>query len=241
MQSTISLFRHLYENLPPLFPEEVKVKIKHALEHLEKDQTVTLDEIESTMISFGYEAWPWNQAYHEFLAIAEGEVGEHFLLPRLSPGLQAKYEDFKGYGMTLRDLHSGRPADYFTSEERVEIGTALVDMQKDLRVYLERKLISENQDKYLKRVEEFSGVLIEMQGHLNGLRELAENEQDHPTLAGEIREQVRSFEHGLCLLGPELRYDAVYNSLEFFHGRKAELNRMRGIHETMEIDFYKED
>ncbi len=241
MQSTISLFRHLYEKLPPLFPEETKTKIKHALDHLENDPTVSLSEIEDTMVMFGYEVWPWNQAYREFLALAEGEVGEHFLLPRLSQELQTKYEDYKGYGMSLRDLHSGNPAEYFTSEERVELATALVDLQNDLRKYLEHKIISEYQTKYLSRVQEFTRLLDEMRARIQDLRSLADSEQDHPTLADEIRQQIKAFEHGLCLLGPELRYDAVLGSPEYFHGRKSELNRMRGIHESLEIDFYNED
>ena len=36
------------------------------------------------MIVFGYEVWPWNQIYREFMTIAETEVGEHFLAPPLA-------------------------------------------------------------------------------------------------------------------------------------------------------------
>jgi hypothetical protein len=63
MKSTIALFRDLYNNLPPLFPPETKKKMHHALSHLEGDNSLSLNEIEKTMVIFGYEAWPWNRAY----------------------------------------------------------------------------------------------------------------------------------------------------------------------------------
>ena len=238
MQSTISLFRHLYDHLPPLFPEEVSEKIKHALEHAETDPSVTLGEIEDSMIIFGFEAWPWNQAYKEFLASAEGLVGEHFLLPRLSLSLQEKYSEFKHFGGTLRDLHSGRPADYFILEERSELCAALVEMQVKLREYVGRELVGLGKKKYLQRVEEFIKVRDDVKKQLDGLRMLADKEQDHPTLADEIRARVRAFEYSMCHLGQEFRYDAVCRATEFFADRKCHLNRMRGIHLPVEVDFY---
>ncbi len=238
MQSTISLFRYLFEHLPPLFPEEDKIKMRHALEHLEKDPTVSLESLEDTMVSFGYLVWPWNQAYQEFLALSEGEVGEHFLLPRLSPGVQDKYTEFRAYGGTLRDLHSGRPAEYFESEERVELCVAMVEMQRDLRQFVDRKVAGMERKKYLQRVEDFKKVLKEIRGKLDEMVVLSEREQDHPNLASEIRARVRSFEHGLCHLAPTPDYEAVCQSVDFFHGRKADLNRLRGTHLIPEVDFY---
>ena len=238
MQSTIALFRYLFEHLPPLFPAEEKTKMRHALEHVEQDPTISVDSLEDTMVSFGYLAWPWNQAYQEFLALAEGEVGEHFLLPRLSPELQEKYVDFKAYGGNLRELHSGRPADYFESEERAELCVALVDMQNDLRQFVDRKIVGLEKKKYLERVEDFKKVLADIRTKLNEMVVLSEVEQDHPNLAKEIKARVRSFEQGLCCLAPVPDYHAVCESIEFFHGRKQDLNRLRGTHLIPEIDFY---
>lgn len=239
MQSTIQLFRHLVQNIPPLFPVETKKKMEHALSHLESDQTISLEEVENTMIAFGYEVWPWNEAYKEYLAIAETRVGEHFLLPRLSQGMQEKYREFMRLGGTLRDLHSGSAAHNFEPEERTELCEALVEMQRDLRRYVNQEVAGLEQTRYLKRVREFMHVLGEIKQTMGRLRDLADREQDHPSLAQEIRAKVKSFEHGLCLLGPELSYDAVCESVDFFHGRKQELNRLRGIHVPLEIDFYR--
>ncbi len=238
MQSTIQLFRHLYNTIPPLFPENTAAKMQHALAHLETDQTITLTEVEDTMIRFGYEVWPWNQAYREFLAVTETLMGEHFLLPKLSHELEHKYHSFKTYGGSLRDLHSGNPAEFFTGEERSQLCVALVEMQMELRNYTDHEIKGVSKVKYLRRVNEFKDVLDEIKTHLSHLMELAQKEQDHPTLADEIRAKVKGFEYGLCLLGPELDYEAVCQSAEFFKGRKHDLNRMQGIHAPVDVDFY---
>ncbi len=238
MDSTLALFRRLYNNLPPLFPADLKKKMGDSLERLSVDESATLDDVEDTMIAFGYEVWPWNKAYQEFLDVAEHEVGEKFFLPKLPPETQDKFRDFKAYGGSLRDLHSGRPAEYFESEERVRLCVALVELQYDLRRYLEQELKGVSQKKYLARVVAFEYLLDEIKVNLGHLRHLADNEQDHPTLANEIRAQVRAFEEGLCLLSPEMSHEAVCQSVDFFHGRKADLSRLRGIHVPLEMDFY---
>lgn len=241
MQSTVELFRHLYEHLPPLLPPEIKKRMEHALEHVEGDAAVTLPEIEDTMIEFGYEVWPFMQAHREFMALYEAKMGEHFLLPKLSSNLQERYADFKTYGGTLRDLHSGRPADFFSGEERVELYETLVNLQTDLRRYVDHQVVSTDRQKYLERIEEFSVLLEDIQVKLSALNDLARAEQDHPTLAEELRQQVRAFEYGLSYLGPELDYEALKQAAEHYHGRRKELSRFRGIHTPIEIDFYTEE
>ncbi len=238
MKSTVAIFRHLYNRLPPLFPAETANKMKHALEHLESDPSITLHEVEKTMIIFGYEIWPWNQAYREFLSLAEGKVGEHFLLPKLSKKLQAKYQEFKLSGGSLRDLHSGRPADYFGIDERNELCVALVNTQKELRDFVTREVVGLDKSKYLQRVDTFRNVLGAIKKQLNEMRILADREQDHPILANEIRERVKMFEQGLCLLAPELDYEAVCQSVDHFTGRKLDLNWMRGTHLPADVDFF---
>jgi DNA mismatch repair ATPase MutS len=239
MQSTLSLFRHLYQHLPPLFPKSQAALMGQALDRIENDQTISLEEVEVIMIKFGYELWPYNQALKEYLAHVEERLGEHFLLPTLSPQLHQKYLDYKKLGGGLKELHSGKSAHFFTPEERQELCEKLVDLQKHIREFAEREIAHDQHPRYIKRIREFQNVLAEIRHHLDDLRFLAEREEDHPTLANEIRSRIRSFEHGLCLLGPDLDYQAVYSSVEFFKGRKEELNRLKGAHTPIEIDFYQ--
>jgi hypothetical protein len=229
MKSTISLFRNLYKSLPPLFPPEIKDKMGHALAHLEEDQTITPNEIEETIIIFGYEVWPWNRAYHEFFVMNENKMGEHFLVSKLNHETLKRYHDFKNYGGTLRDLHSGSTAEFFSIAERNNLRSALIEMQVELREFTDREVSSTEKIKYLNRVEEFTNVLASIKKILDELKMVASREQDHPALADEIRSQVRGFEYGLCALGPDFTFHAIQNSPDFFLGRKADLGRMRGI------------
>ncbi|PIT88511.1 MAG: hypothetical protein COU29_01875 [Candidatus Magasanikbacteria bacterium CG10_big_fil_rev_8_21_14_0_10_36_32] len=237
--SAVSIFKHLCENLPPLFPEEKAMEMRHALAHLENDPTVSPRATEDTLIKFGFEVWPWNQAYREFLNSAEGRMGEHFLLPALSGMLQEKFAEYKEYGLTMNDFYSGRVAEYFTPEERMEILPALERMKKCLKEYVRRDIVSLNQRQYLNKVEEFNSLLEEIKVQIQQLKNLSDREDSHPSLADEMRSKIRGFEESLCGLGPEIHFSTVAKSIEFFDERKKHLNRLRGIHLTKEINFYE--
>lgn len=237
MQSTIVLFRRLYNELPPLVPEATTAKMAHALSHLEGDPNLSVEAVEDTMIAFGFEIWPYNQAFRETVAFVEAQLGEHFLLPKVSSALAKRYEAFKAYGGTLRDLHSGRPADFFTAEERTELCVGLVEMRQAINNYARRQVVGTEKKKYQNRVREFTAVLAEMKEAMEQLRKLANTEEEHPMLAAEIRSRIRHFELGLCDLAPEVVRDAVCDSVDYFRGRKTELNRMRGIHNPITLDW----
>lgn len=239
MQSTLKIFRYLFEHLPPLFPADLALKMKAELGALESQPNMPIEKLEDIMIRFGYEVWPWNQAYKEFLEVAEKSLGEHFLLPDLSAATQEKYAEFKEYLGTLHDLHSGKAAEFFNPEQRGELCSALVDMQNKLKNYVDREVVGMNNKKYLQRVEDFKVLIEDIKKHVEDLRKLAAAENDHPNLADEIKDKIRTFEYSLCMLGPELQYDAVCQAKDFFVGRKQDLNRMRGTHMSAQIDWYK--
>ena len=225
-----------------MVPGYIMNEMKNTIERLETEADVIVEEVERLMIKFGYQVWPWHQAHKEFLLATEEKMGDHFLAPKLSPDLQKKYQEYRNYGMRVGDLHSGRPmAEYFTSEERVELTEALVNTRKDLNNYVCHQAASMEKDKFLQRVGELSDKLDNIKIHLNVLKKMAEAEDEHENLANEIRSRVRGFEFGLCWLGPEINHEEVEQSIEFFRGRKHDLNRMKGIHVPVEVDFYGEE
>ena len=238
MQSTINLFWHLYDHLPPLFPEEVALEMRNELEGLENLSGKNLEKIENKMIKFGYEIWPWNQAYKYFLDIAQEKLGEHFLLPQMSPGLHEKYMNFKVYGGQLKDLQSGRAAAFFNSADRAELCAELVGMQSQLKDYVNRDLVGINKKQYFLKIDEYEKLMKKIELNLQALRDMVAGEEKDSILAGEINSRIRDFEHSLCLLGTNLDYEAVCQAPDFFAGRKVELSRLRGIHIPMQIDFF---
>lgn len=238
MKSTIKLFWYLYDHLPPLFPAGVAWEMKSELKNLENNSDKSLEQIENKMIKFGYDIWPWNQAYKHFLAVVQTQLGDHFLVPQMSNGLRGKYLDFKAYGGELKDLQTGRPAAFFTPEEIVELCAALVDMQSQLKDYVNRDLVGVNKKQYFNKIEEYEQLLEKIKSSLESLRELVTGEESDSVLTLEINSKIRDFEHSLCLLGMELDYEAVCQAPDFFAGRKVELSRLRGIHIPMQIDFF---
>jgi len=230
----------LVENIPPLFPEDLKYQIKKNLKNAQ-DAGMDLSGLESIMIEFGYTIWPWNQAFKEMLVVTEENIGEQFLLSSLPDSLQEKIFEYRQMGLSLKDFHSGKLANYFNEEERVLLSAALVDMKNYLKDFTNREVVGVKKDLYLKKVQEFKDILIEITSSLDRLKNLADKEDDHPNLAAEIRSRVESFEHGLCLLAPQFSHDEVKQAHDFFVGRKRDLNRLRGIHNTIEIDFFSQE
>ena len=239
MQHTFSLFRRLYDRLPPLFPSEKKEKLKQVVKRFEDQAPRALSEMEEAFLPFGYEVWPWNEAYREFEGRWEDDLGEQFFLTHLSATAQERYFEFKNYGGSLGELKTGRPAEFFDSDKRAEIMTSLVEMKKKIRDYAERELVGLSKQHYLRRVEELEEVSKEIKDLADEMRRLASLEEEHKNLSQEIGARLKAIEYGLCHLGPPVRLNDVKESVNFFHGRKHDLNRMRGIHRTVNFNWYE--
>lgn len=238
MQNTIKIFRIFYDKLPPLVPADILTSMKNELEGFETRGAQNVDEVEDKMINFGYKVWPWMQAHKEMMSDAMQNMVEHFLLPRLSDGILNKYTNYKNLGMPLEDLYSGRAAHgYFTEKERVELAQAMVDARNDLDNYIDHQVVGLEKERFLGRVKDLEEILEDIKTKLQYLKELADREDDHENLANEIRARIRAFEQGLCLLGPALKHEEVEEAIEFFEGRKKDLNRLRGIHVPIQFSY----
>lgn len=238
MQSTLQLFKHLYNTLPPLFPTDTKEEMARTIEQFESTKTYSLEELENSMIAFGFEVWPWREAYKECYFKIESAMGEHFLLPRLSSELQEKYHTFQKNGGTFEDLHRGKNLAIFSPEDRGYLCEALVNMQNDIRQYVAQHIGSTEKKFYFSRVEHYKHLVQNIRHILETLRNAATAEQEHPMLTDEIHAKIRSFEESLCLLGGELNYTEVCQAPEFFQNRREHLHKLKGINKSVEIDFY---
>jgi len=241
-QHTLALFRHLHDNLPPLFPDELAEVLKYSLNKFEQAEEVNLEELENEMVGFGYQVWPYRQAHLEFVDSTIDKMGDNFLLPYLEDeSLQKKYLDLRDYGASWNDIYHGGSAESFDHTERFKLSEALVKVKKKIHDFVKQEILGVSKEKYLKRVKKYTDILNELKLELDDLRQLAIEQQDQPMLADHIKERIKDAEHSLCLLGSELKYHEIKNAKEFFEGRKIELQRLRGIHEPQKIDFYNED
>lgn len=222
VKHTLTIFERLGKQLPPLVPEQIVSDLRHALEQARHNYTLSVEELEEMVLAFGKKLWPYRKAFDEFYDMYEGELGESFLTARMSASLKKRYKEFLSHGGSFRDLHHGRPAQFFAVVERSELCTLLIGTREDVWKHTVQAVTSTQQRRYQDRIVEFHTILEDIDKRLDTLRAMAEDEQEHPELASEMREQIKGFEHGLCLLGPHTGHEAVCYSIPHFHGRKEE-------------------
>lgn len=220
VKHTIEIFEMVNDNLPPLVPKEIEEELEHSLEHLRDDYLVGINEAESMMISLGKKVWPYWKAFFEFYDMEQGRMGEKFLLGKLSPDLKKRFKEFKEHGGSYRDLRSGGAVVFFETEERQIFTEAFVDVDKYIKQHTRQSVLSLERPKYEKLILDFQVTLDDIEKRLDSLRLLAEDEEEHPELAIEIRQRVRDFEYGLCLLGPNSRHEEIINTEDYFKERR---------------------
>ncbi|PIR03730.1 MAG: hypothetical protein COV59_04645 [Candidatus Magasanikbacteria bacterium CG11_big_fil_rev_8_21_14_0_20_39_34] len=217
---TLQIFERLIREIPPLTPKQIRDDMHQALEQMQHNVSLTETELEETMIIFGKKIWPYRQAFLEFFRISESILGEKIFLKKASAGLKKKYMEFKASGGSFRDMYRGGPALFFTPDERLELNVLMVEIYQEVKDHTRQSVLSVERQKYKKRIKDFHMVLQNIEDEIGRLRQMADNEQQHPELADEIREHVRGFEQGICLLGPSIDYTAVYSSQSHFEQRR---------------------
>ncbi len=218
---TIEIFKRTHDNLPPLIPSGIKEEMVHALEHFENDYTIGSDEVENSVIALGKKIWAYWKAFSELYNINQGKLGEKFLLGKLTPPLKKKYRAFKEHGGDYHDLRTGGPIDFFETKDRLHITKALVEVDKDIQSHTQQAVMTTDRKKYEDLIIDFQETLDNIEKRLDTLRLMAEDEEEHPSIAEEIREQVKTFEFGLCLLGPNTNEDDLHESEEYYFERRA--------------------
>ncbi|MFH1286742.1 MAG: hypothetical protein ABII02_03240 [Candidatus Magasanikbacteria bacterium] len=223
---TIEIFSRLFNLVESVLPEKLHADMEKALESLRTDLSLTMDEVEDTVILFGKKAWPYRKALGEFVSAHEAHHGEDIFIAKLSRDLAKRYRLFNEQGGSFRDLHSGNNIVFFTSAERIALCSVLIEVKKEIRTHVIQDIKSARTKEFGKRVQEFQEIFSSIEDELAHLVGMADEEQEYPHLASEIRSHVRGFEFGLSLLGPETRYEAVCRAADHFHGRKKDLRHM---------------
>lgn len=220
IKHTIAIFKRMYKNMPPLVPEFVKEEIGHALEHLNNDFTITASDVEDVVIAIGKKIWPYWKAFEEFFDFYQGKLGEKFILGKLSLPLKKRYEEFREQGVSYYDLRLGGPLIFFNSDEREKLMRIFVEIDKEIREHARQLILSTEQKKYEGLILNFQNILDDIEKRLESLRLMAEDEEEHPQVADEIRAQIRGFEFGLCLLGPNTKYHELLNVDDYVAERR---------------------
>ncbi len=221
IKHTLDIFEKIYNNIPPLVPDDTKQELKHALDHLRDDFEVGIEEAENIMIAMGKRVWPYWKAFYELYNMEQGRIGEKFLLGKLPLELKKRYKEFKEHGGSYADLRSGSSIIFFdTAEERQILTGVFVEVDGEVKEHLRQSVLSTKRAEYEKLILDFQVVLDDIEKRLDALRLMAEDEEEHPELAIEIRQRVRDFEYGLCLLGPNTQHEEVIHVEDYFDERR---------------------
>ena len=84
-----------------------------------------------------------------------------------------------------------------------------------------QRVVSTDVKQYKEKIKEFQQIFIAMEKQIADLHTMADDEQEHPELAAEIRAHIRGFEEGLSLLGPKIGYEALCG-IDHFEGRRKD-------------------
>lgn len=210
---SVSFFAQLYHDLPPLFPKADHEAMHHALEHMQHDHQATADEIERTTITFGMKIWPYRRAFEECYEKVEQRRADEFFEAhaRQHPGLLSWWKEWREQGHHAAALlrGAGNVWGAFSSEERAALCAVCVAVKQDLRHAATALVSGQERAAYEKRAVEFKVLQEAIQERLERLREVADQADEHPRLAAEIRQAVRDFEKGLAFLRPHTTFEEV--------------------------------
>ncbi len=200
-------------DLPPLFPKADREAMQHALEHMKHDHSLTADEIEATTIVFGMKMWPYRRAFEEFYEKVEQRRADEFFEAhaRGRDSLLAWFKEWRGQGHHAAALFRGTAVTWgpLSSEERGALCEVCVAVRQDLKHATLVLVTGQEREAYEKRIVEFKVLQEAIQERLERLRKLADQTQEHPRLATELRRAVRDFEKGLAFLQPHTTFEAV--------------------------------
>lgn len=210
---SISFFEQLLRDLPPMFPKADRETMQHAFEHMKNGQQLTGEEVEATIITFGKKIWPYRRAFEEFYEKVEHRRADDFFEAhaRGRESLLAWFKEWRGQGHHSATLFRGTAATLgsLSTAERGAFCDVCVAVRQDLKHATTVLVSGQEREAYEKRIVEFKVLQEAIQERLERLRKLADQTQEHPRLATEIRQAVRDFEKGLAFLRPHTTFEEV--------------------------------
>lgn len=226
-EATLNIFQQLAAEIPPLVPKEVREELQQSYAEASRNVHLTVEELDDIVVSFGRKLWAHREAFLEFYRHSESAVGEKFFEAKLSPQMRTAYRQYLDQGYTFADVYVGKDIGVFSEQQRQQLCELLVAVTHELWDYTVQRVLGVDRALYEKRIEAFRVVQQRMDREIEELRRMADEEQEHPELAAEMREHIRGFEHSMALLGPKLDTNAVCDSVEHFSGRKEERSHQK--------------
>jgi hypothetical protein len=227
MKHSLYIFEHLYNDLPPLVPEEIKQEMENSLIEWKNKSEVLPNELEEAVIKYGKKTWPHRRAFHELIEKYRAKLGEIFLRRKITKEIENRYEEFLAHGGNFEGLSLGRPMGFFQPEERIMLTQSLVDTTEDIKKQAWQAALSVERNWYETRIEEFIAKLNEIEEKIGEMRQVMADLGENSDLAEEMQEHILALEQGLSLLGSRTRWDQLENAGDYFAERQQEKNILK--------------
>jgi hypothetical protein len=167
---------------------------------LEKDTTLTREQIEDQLIAIGEEFLPYIEAYKAFYKIY-GEAIEHSRLQeKLSKPAAEAYKKFIAQGNSVEDVRGAKKFDeFFNPDLRAEIVAAELDAHDGVRDEMNQLIVGDKKDDFNELLQKEKDKFADILEKINELVVLAGRSEKWSL---EITDKARTFKLGLSGIEP---------------------------------------
>jgi hypothetical protein len=213
-QATIDLFKSVLAGLTAVFSASRKTEMEKTLAELSGNGSAALAEIESKLIEFGKEIWPYQEAYEVFYKLY-GEAREREAMrAKLSESARVALDKFLSEGGSVEGVREGDKFEtFFSADIRAEIVTAELDAHDGVQAEMEALIAGEKN-------ADFIAILGNQQ---EKLAKIIQKIKEFSNLAGrsekwgaEIADKAHNFELGFAFIEVLPSLEAVNHEIQYY-------------------------
>lgn len=213
-QATIDLFKAVLAGLTAAFPASRKAEMEKTLSDFAKNDAVTLGEIESRLIEFGKEIWPYQEAYEVFYKLY-GEVREREAMrAKLSESARVALDKFLSEGGSVESMREGDKFEtFFSTDIRAEIVSAELDAHDGVRAEMETLIAGEKNADFIAILGNQQEKLVKIAQKIKEFSNLASRSEKW---SAEIADKAHNFELGFAFVEALPALDAVSHEIQYY-------------------------
>lgn len=213
-QSTINIVKEVIHKLPCVFPQERHQEMENVIAAFERNPEAKFSEIETKLIEFGTELWPYTEAHGAFHKIHGAALERKLLGEKLSPSARVELEKFVKEGGDIESVRQGDKFEHFFSPDiRAEIIEAELAAHDQVHDAMEKLMEGERRADFDALLRKYQDQLAAISAKINELEKLADRSaQWHD----EILDKVKTFREGFAYVERPPSLDDVNREIEYY-------------------------
>jgi phage shock protein A len=213
-QHTIDLLHAVIHQVPGVFPQDRHREMDTTLAKLENDATVTQEDIEKFIVSFGKEIWPYVEAYGQYYR-AHGEVTERETMrAKLSAPARTAFDKFVSEGGRVEDVRDGTKFEQMLAPEiRAEVVATELVAHDAVHEQMETEVSGAGAAEFTQYLEDNKKRLAEIEEKIGELRALAVRAEKWTP---EILDKAKTFEQGFAYVERTPTLDDVKREIQYY-------------------------